>query len=662
MVNLYIFNEANHGPLYGIGTYIHELSTATHHCKLNVCIIHLWSDKKEMQTEETNGIDHWFFPAPVYVPTIDYKNQIDQYFSIVVNQLKIYIEQKNNLIFHLNYQQNGKLAEELKEAFDCRIVTAIHHYNWSDSLLGNITRFKKIIESKKTGQSDEVTEAVKRIYQSEQNYYKKVDHIICLSENTQQVIHVLQNNKNMNSKKNLNPNGLNETINMSVIVPVYNVEDYLDSCIDSLKRQCDLNLEIILVNDGSTDSSGAIADQYGLHDSRIKIIHQENRGLSAAPNVGLAASCGEYVAFVDSDDLIRENSLSALDHTGVEHKADVVMGCFQYYPQGINPFNPIPEVLINRLLSGKEGFIGLIKSGAYPPMVWNYIYRRDYLKQLKISFEEGIIHEDELWTPLALCQASRMVITRLTFYYYRQRQGSIMKIINLRKRLDSLFLVASKLMLFAGRFDFSGEDGELKNWLYVNIFRLYSTTFALLQYVRDTLYPLPYHYLDRFWRDSWEMMPEPQKKCKFYYRRAETELKRYTDRQISDRVASVIHHIKSGKKVMLVYNNIHDEDISLKIDDIPEDWVITTDRRHYQQADMIVFYLPALRQEIEQDLEKRNGQFWVSLYLESEKTTSWFNDPEIRDIFDLWMCYPQDEAQKIHPLVRLCKENETCHG
>ena len=168
---------------------------------------------------------------------------------------------------------------------------------------------------------------------------------------------------------------------------------------------------------------------------------------------------------------------------------------------------------------------------------------------------------------------------------------------------------------------------------------------------------LPVHHLDRFWIDCWEMMPEQQIICGNYFRNAKADFKKYIDWQTSDWVASIAYQIKSGKKLMLIYNTIQDEEVTLNIDDVPADWVITTDRRYFHRANAIVFYLPDLQQELEDDLDKPQGQIWVSRYPESEKRNPWMEDPEIRDLFDLWwMCYQQDEEQKEHPLVNLCRK------
>ena len=116
---------------------------------------------------------------------------------------------------------------------------------------------------------------------------------------------------------------------------------------------------------------------------------------------------------------------------------------------------------------------------------------------------------------------------------------------------------------------------------------------------------------------------------------------------MSDWVAGVDCQIKAGKKVMLVFNTINGEDLQLKIEDIPVDWVITADRKYFQQATIVVFHLPTLHYELENDL--------VSWHLESEKDDPGINDPEISELFDLSISDPQDSEGEQHPLLRLCR-------
>lgn len=447
------------------------------------------------------------------------------------------------------------------------------------------------------------------------------------------------------------------TIDLSVIIPIYNAEKYLSTCIESLLHQGDIRLEIILVDDGSTDRSGALVDEYSEKDNRIKVIHQENGGASAARNTGLDIARGEYIAFFDSDDWIKEYVLSDLYRKAIQHHADVVMGNIWLCHQDGNldqPFKKISGEYPN-VLSGIEGFEWLVKTRLYLPMPFKYIYRREYLQKIQAHFEEGIMHEDELWCPVVLYHAEKMVITDIEFYYYRQSEDSVMHTTHLFRRLKSLFKVTDQLILFSEQPAFSTKNRELKSWWYVNIYRLYREAFSLLSKVRASSYNVPRHHLDRFWRDCGQMVPDCIQRCRDYYLIAEAGLKKYTDWRMSDWVASVEYQIKSGKKVMLVFNTINGEDLLLNIEDVPADWVITTDRKYFRQADAIVFHLPSLHHELEQDLDKLEGQTWVSWYREAEKNDPLLNDPEINDIFDLAIIYRPNEEQREHPLVSLCR-------
>ena len=454
-------------------------------------------------------------------------------------------------------------------------------------------------------------------------------------------------------------NRMNNKIDLTVIIPIYNVEEYLSECIDSLMHQGNLRLEIILVNDGSTDSSGAIADQYANIDSRIKIIHKENGGASTARNVGLELAQGEYIAFLDSDDWVSKNSLSELYCAAVKYGVDIALGNLMYFYKDkiiAGFYKPVPKETQNIVFSGKEGFIRWSETHSFRPMACNYIYRRRFLEKIRAQFEEGIMCEDELWTPIVFCHAQKIIAVDIDFYFYRQRKGSVMHSSSLKKHLDAYFTVTDKLMKFADRFAFSGEDGEFKNWWYVNIFWLYFCAFNLLPKIKDSSYVLPPHHLERFWRDCWEMMPCPQKICKNYYRDAETGLKRYTDWRTSEWVASIAFQMNKGKRFMLIHNVIRGEKLSLEDEVVPDDWLITTDRRYFQQADVVVFYIPDLIQELENDLEKPEGQIWVAWQLaETEKNYPWINYPEFKELFDLQVYYPEDESQKEHPVIQLCR-------
>ena len=444
-----------------------------------------------------------------------------------------------------------------------------------------------------------------------------------------------------------------KNIDISVIIPVYNAEEYLPACIESVFRQGSLRLELIIVNDGSTDGSEMISDHYANRDNRIKVIHQENRGACAAINAGLELAQGEFIAFLDNDDWVKENSLFELYREASIHQADLVKGNALFFNQDgtmYSNYESVPKDIMNIPLSGKDCFINLVKARAYAPMVWNYIYSRKFLEKIQARFVEGVIG-DEIWTPIVICQAEKMVVVDVDFYYYRQRDGSFIHSLKLNRHLDALFQITDQLMDFSERFDFSSEDREFKSWWYVNVFRLYFIAFESLSKIKDSSYLVPKHHLDRFWRDDWQMTPEARKICLNYFQIAKDELKKYTDWRISDWVACVAYQIRAGKKLMLIYNTMSDEDLSLKLTDIPGNWVITTDRRYVQQADVVVFHLPNLQQGLEQNLHKRKGQIWVAWYLVSLENYPCFKAPEFIRAYDLWMSYKQD-ADIVYPHYR----------
>ena len=188
-MNLYVINESRRAAVYGIGTYIRELIAALRQSNIKVCVVNLISDKPQINKEEINGIRHWYFPSPIWEQrTIEDQKQSELYYRNIVYLLQLYIEDKKNLIFHLNYNQSRKLAEELKRAFYCRIVTTIHSFDWCFNLLGNVTHFRKILTDPEVDQDDKFEKTVIESYLKDKEFFEIVDHIICLSENMFQIL------------------------------------------------------------------------------------------------------------------------------------------------------------------------------------------------------------------------------------------------------------------------------------------------------------------------------------------------------------------------------------------------------------------------------------------------------------------------------------------
>lgn len=223
---------------------------------------------------------------------------------------------------------------------------------------------------------------------------------------------------------------------ISIIVPVYNVEDYVDRCVESIINQSYHNLEIILVDDGSTDSSGKKCDEWKEKDNRIIVIHKENGGQGEARNFGLNAANGEYVGFVDSDDLISERMYSDLLELAKTANADVV-GCrhIDFDDKNSPAFdNAVSKQFVE--MTQKEAVEDIIREKHFASTVWNLLVRLSIAKN--VLFDVGKIHEDILWPFRVILSSEKLIFTEGAYYAYYQRSGSTMNSGYSSKRFDGL--------------------------------------------------------------------------------------------------------------------------------------------------------------------------------------------------------------------------------
>ena len=261
-------------------------------------------------------------------------------------------------------------------------------------------------------------------------------------------------------------------VKVSVIVPVYNVELYLEECLDSIINQTFKEIEIILVNDGSTDRSPEIIELYALKDNRITILTQPNGGLSAARNAGIEKALGKYLLFVDSDDSLLPNSIETLLGKANETGADIVIGnALLCYPDGRRSIYYIPDKeLHNGLLwTGESSFLKLMEQNTMP-LVVSYFIKRDIIFQHELFFQNGILHEDEIWCVKAILSAQNVLFLDFNFYLYRQRKDSIMNLDNKGFRVKSLFEVAKLLNQYIDILKKRGASKEVIACVYTRIF------------------------------------------------------------------------------------------------------------------------------------------------------------------------------------------------
>ena len=245
-------------------------------------------------------------------------------------------------------------------------------------------------------------------------------------------------------------------IKLSIIVPIYNVEQYLRKCVDSLLNQNIDNYEIILIDDGSPDACPAICDEYASRSSVnpltpspvIRVVHRENGGLSAARNSGIDVALGEYIMFVDSDDYIEPNVLKGLLDQVDRDNLDVLRYRLQYVNPQYEVFNPYKSDPFkgndySEIPTDGVSFLNSRMSTAC--YAWAFVIKRELLDGC--IFTPGIYFEDTDWTPRMLCKAKRVASTNTVVYNYLQREGSITNAVNRSKQKkvldDKVHLIAT---------------------------------------------------------------------------------------------------------------------------------------------------------------------------------------------------------------------------
>lgn len=234
---------------------------------------------------------------------------------------------------------------------------------------------------------------------------------------------------------------------VSVVIPVYNVEKYLEECVDSVLNQSFSDYEIILVDDGSTDNGGKICDEYALENNRVTVIHQKNAGLSAARNTGLANAKGEYIYFLDSDDYIEKHSLEHLYNIAIKDNSDVVFFDGDVFFTDCEPFKVMGYERNKQYksCSGRTILIELLNCDEYRTAVPLNFYKKSYLESNSIKFKEGILHEDELFTYLVFNADGIISHCHEKLYARRFRPASIMTASALSKRFESMLSIYHEL-------------------------------------------------------------------------------------------------------------------------------------------------------------------------------------------------------------------------
>lgn len=235
---------------------------------------------------------------------------------------------------------------------------------------------------------------------------------------------------------------------ISIIVPVYNVEQYLEKCVKSITKQTYENIEIILVNDGSTDTSGKICDKLKLEDNRIKVIHKENGGLSDARNAGLKKAKGEYIGFVDSDDYIKEDMFETLYNLNKNCNSEIsIISYYEIYKDKIISVRESNEVQqYDKIGAIKE----LLKDRNIQSYAWNKLFKKELFSDLEFPTNKNF--EDIATTLLLFEKAKKVVLLEQPKYYYVRRDDSIVGVKNYKTYKDYLDVIYDKYIYLEGKY------------------------------------------------------------------------------------------------------------------------------------------------------------------------------------------------------------------
>lgn len=240
---------------------------------------------------------------------------------------------------------------------------------------------------------------------------------------------------------------------VSIILPVYNVEAYLDEALYSLENQTLKDIEIIAVNDGSTDNSLSILEKHALTDDRINIYCQANQGLSGARNTGINYCQGEYIYFMDSDDIIEETALEECYDYAKKHDADVCLFDAEiFYEKDAShipwDYNRNDTLVEDKKYEGSSLFNLLLDKEKHRAVVWLQFIKWDYLKRIHLYFFKGLIHEDELFTPQLILQTNSIYYLDRKFIKHRIRKSSIVGKGYSKKNLSCYLTVFDELFTF----------------------------------------------------------------------------------------------------------------------------------------------------------------------------------------------------------------------
>jgi len=227
---------------------------------------------------------------------------------------------------------------------------------------------------------------------------------------------------------------MKDNIELSIIIPVYNVQEYLAECLESAYKINGINKEVIIINDGSTDQSESIINHFfELYPNETIVKNQQNKGQSAARNVGITLASGEYLLFLDSDDYLESSAVSDLLQYAQKYDLDLVQGRATVFGDVATSIMIMPDEVLNKPICDGPSLLktwcdySTSEIGDFRPEVWLMLLKKNIFTLNDIQFVVGMLYEDELMVPTLLLNAKKAKALNIPFYHYRIRQGSTIR-------------------------------------------------------------------------------------------------------------------------------------------------------------------------------------------------------------------------------------------
>lgn len=255
---------------------------------------------------------------------------------------------------------------------------------------------------------------------------------------------------------------------VSIIIPIFNVEKYVHKTIDSVTTQTEKDIEIILVDDGSTDGSGKICDEYALKDERIRVIHKTNEGLSSARNAGIKVASSDYIMLLDGDDFLNAHAVSILNETMEKYPSDFIQFHYQEVRENDNDLIENHNEQIYQAHSLQEMYSNLYKAGGEFASACTKMYRKDVIKEVLFK---NIRHEDEMWCTDAFRNGMTVTYIPNVLYYYVMRENSIIHSSFNLKKLDVFKVIDERIKTL--------EYNNLQEYIHIEYERMFMSIISL---------------------------------------------------------------------------------------------------------------------------------------------------------------------------------------